>query len=169
MNHERRADFIAADGVLHRHVASVVAAHKADLHQLLSGSLLGGDDLLAFLCGLRQRLFTEHKFLVADCLQNVGGVRRVCRGDHNGIDIRRGDQIFSGLKCGAVKHLCGALRCRQEIIRNACHDGFRNDIGEPAQMLSSNCAAADDAYTELLFHENLPSLLVCCGYIITLK
>ena len=78
----------AVNGRLELLVALVIAAHEANLNQLLAGLDLRLYDALAGIGFGSQRLFAEHILACRDGSQNVLFMVRVCCGAHYSVDFR---------------------------------------------------------------------------------
>ena len=97
VQHERQAVLAGIDSFLELIVARVIAAHEADLNQLLAGGHLSLYDALA---GIRlgcQRLFAEYILAGLDCRHDVLLVKRIERGNNNGVDFVRSDHLLAAL------------------------------------------------------------------------
>ena len=68
-------------------ITGVIAAHKADLHQVLSACDFRFHDLFAELGSGGQGLFTEDGLAGFDRFQDKGSVPGVCRRDDDSLDF----------------------------------------------------------------------------------
>ena len=113
---------------------------------------LGGDDLLAVGGVLRQRLFTEDVLARLEGGQHIARVRGVGGGDDDGLDLGRGDERLAGL-VGRDAVLCGHLVGGfLEIVRAGDDLCARHEVGQTADVIAADGAAAD--YTDFQHMQN---------------
>ena len=152
VDHQRRTDLTGLDRLLHGSIAAVITAHEADLHQPSAACNLCADDLLAFLCGLCQRLFTEYEFARLDAFKHIARMGRVCGCDEHSLYFGACDQLFAGRAAGDAVLFCNRLCRRLVIIRNGNYARFGNRVHQACDMLSADRTAADDTDFDFLAH-----------------
>ena len=128
--------------LLHLVIAPVIAAHEADLHQMLAGGHLRVHHGLAVGGGVGQGLLAEDRLAGLDGGQDGVLVELAGGGDHHGVDVRVVDGLVEvrvglGARPGNLRALFHAL---------LEHVADRHDLGAPDAVLNAfNVLPADHA------------------------
>ena len=97
------------DQALELAVTGVIAAHEADLYQVLSAGDFRLYDLLAELGSGGQGLLTEDGLAGLDRLKDEGSVPGICCCDDDSLDLSVMDQLFGCVKCADPEFVCNRL------------------------------------------------------------
>ena len=146
VEHQRRTDIAAVQGLLHGPVAVVVAAHEADHDQPPAGGHLGVQDPFTRLLGGRERLLAEHLLAGGDARQHVLLVGATPGGDDDGIDVRGVDQFLSRLvELGAGDLAHHVLGPNEVHIGDPADPGPGQHLGEAPDVVLPDHPDANDA------------------------
>ena len=145
MDHQRCAQLTGVDDALHLRIAAVIVAHEAHLQQTFAVRGFCGDDLLAVLCVLRQRLLAENVLAGLERLEHIARMARVGRGDDDSLYLGCCDQLLAGLIGFHTLVLCSNLGCcLLEIVCTGNDLTARNDVRQASNVIAANCAAANN-------------------------
>ena len=153
LNNHRCAELARINQLLDLLVAAVVAAHEADLYQMLAGCHFGIHNRLAVRCGIRQRLFAEHRLAGLNRCNDRVLVERARGGDDNGVNVRIVD---GGIKVGvdlnvAARDLRALLRALFKYIAYGNYLRTADTVLNALDVFAANHAATDNCNFE--FHE----------------
>ena len=145
VNHQRRTQLAGVDDALHLGIAAVIMAHKAHLQQTFAVRGFCGDDLLAVLCVLRQRLLAENVLAGLERLEHIACVARVGRGDNDRLHLRCCDQLLAGLVCLHAFILRRNLnRSFFKIVCTGNNLTARNNVRQASNVIAADCTAANN-------------------------
>ena len=103
VRYQRLAQLTGIQNGLDLAVIRVIAAHKADLHQIPAGGLLIADDLGAVCLGGCQRLFAEYRLAGGDDLAGYLGMNAVPCGDNSAVDLLGQSLEHSRARTGSIR------------------------------------------------------------------
>ena len=145
VNHQRCTQLAGVDDALHLGIAAVIMAHKAHLQQTFAVRGFCGDDLLAVLCVLCQRLLAEHLLARFESLKHIACVARVGRGDNDRLHLRCCNQLLAGLVCLHAFILRRNLnRSFFKIVCTGNNLTARNKVRQASNVIAADCAATDN-------------------------
>ena len=147
VHHERRTVFAGLDGFLDLQIALVIAAHKAELNEVLAALYLGIDDGEAVLGGRAERFLAEDTFACTDGGEQCVLVCKARSDDEDGVDIGAVDEVVRILELLAVRPCDGGCHVDQFVdhigdSRNGC---ALRTLRETFDMVAAHAAAADDS------------------------
>ena len=154
LDDHRCAELAGVDQLLDLAVAAVVAAHEADLNEVLAAGHLGLDDLLAVSSGVCQRLLGEYRLASLDSCQNRTLVELTRGGNDNCVYVRIVDCFIEvGVDLGAGAGDLSALLCALLEYVAYCNDLRAADaVLDALNVLAADHTAADQCNVQV-FHD----------------
>ena len=154
LDDHRRAELAGIDQLLDLTVAAVVAAHEADLYEVLAACHLGLDDFLAVSGGVCQRLLGEYRLAGLDSGQNRTLVELTRGGNNNSVYIRIVDRFVEvGVNLGAgACNLSALLSTLLEYVAYSNDACITDAVLDAFDVFAADHAAADQCNVQV-FHD----------------
>ena len=156
VQHERLTVLAGVDSLFQLTVTRIVAAHEANLYQLLAGCHLGLDDALARVGLGSQRLFAENILAGLDCRHNVLLVERVKRGNDYCVDVVGRDHVLALFVSLDAVFLGNRLAEVDICVRTGDHLCALKRLVDALDVGTADCASAYQ--TDSQFFHDISSL-----------
>ena len=157
LDQQGSAQLAGGNDPLHFGVAAVIVTHEAHLHQTLADLLLALDDVLAVPGVLAQGLFAEAPLLLGQRFHHIVVMSRIDGGDNHGVHLRSLDHAVAIIAVGLDAVLGGSvIRSGGHIVGHGHHGRAGDGFNDSAAVILADGAAADDANSQNVFHNELP-------------
>ena len=154
LDDHRCAELAGVKQLLDLAVAAVVAAHEADLYEVLAAGHLGLDDFLAVSGGVCERLLGEYRLACLDGCQNRTLVELARSGDNDSVYVRVVDSFVEvSVDLGAGACDLSALLCALLEYVADCNDLRAADaVLDALDVFTADHTAADQCNVQV-FHD----------------
>ena len=161
LDDQRRADLAGLNDPLHLGIAPVIPAHEAHLHQPAADLQLPVDDLLAVLAIEAQGLLAEAPLFLGQSLHHIVVMGGVDGCDDHGFHLGVLDHTVAVIAEGTDAVLFrDSVGGSGHIVGNRYHGCAGNGVHDPAAVILTDGAAADNTdFQNLLHSELLPQLI----------